>query len=85
MISVFGKGNGVSGGVEVSVNRPGTNQWKGSFPEIAITDTTWTYYSYTGTITSARGDSIFIAVLTGACELCFGTTYLNTFQFEKLD
>lgn len=84
-ISVFGKKIGVSGGVGVSLNRPHSNQWKGWLSGITISDTSWTYYSSADTITAGVGDSIFIAILTGACEVCYGTTYFNTCVFMTLD
>ncbi len=84
-ISVFGKRSGVSGGIAVRLNRPDNNPAQGWFPGIAIVDTVWTFYSQINTITASAGDSLFFAVRTGACELCFGSTFLNTFSFEKLN
>ena len=82
LISVFGKKNGVSGGVRVGLSQPQGIQWKGG---IGVPDTAWTFYSSVDTITAGSGDSIIVAISTGACEICLGTTYLNTCKLEKLD
>ena len=52
---------------------------------IGVPDTAWTFYSSVDTITAVSGDSIIVAISTGACEICLGTTYLNTCKLEKLD
>lgn len=84
-ISVLGKKDGVSGGVALRLNRPDINPVNGWFPGIVVVDTVWTYYSQIDTITAAAGDSLFFAVRTGACEVCFGSTYMNTFSMERIN
>ena len=83
-LSVFGKKAGISGGVAVRLNRNDNYPASGWFPGIAISDSVWTSYSQVDTVTASPGDSLFFAVLTGACELCQGLTYLNSCSLEKL-
>jgi hypothetical protein len=87
LISVFGKTTGIAGGVAISLNRPYSNLWKGWFPGISVSDTTWTLYSRADTLTAAVDDTIFVILSGGACEVCSirEATYFNTCKLEKLD
>jgi len=87
LISVFGKTTGIAGEVAISLNRPYSNLWKGWFPGIRVSDTTWTFYSRADTLTAAADDTIFVILSGGGCEVCSTreATYFNTCKFEKLD
>ena len=88
LISVFGKTTESSfwGGIGIVLNRPGSSNatW---FPGIAVTDTLWKFYSRVDTISAVAGDTIFVTISGGACEVCpiTPTTSFNTCKLEKMD
>ncbi len=83
-LSIFGKSSGVAGFVEVNLARPSNN---GSILRMSlqISDTIWTFYSLTDTITMHVSDSLFITISGGGTEILRGTSYFNTCKFEKLE
>jgi hypothetical protein len=81
-VSVFGKKSGISGGIRIGLKQAQGIDWKSG---ITVIDTVWTFYSTTDTIRASLGDSIIVAIATGACEVCNGSTYLNSCKFIKLD
>jgi hypothetical protein len=84
-LSVFGKRKGQDlGGIYASRKSPTSNDIS-TFAVISVSDTSWTFYSQTVTITTAPHDLIIVSLSGGGAELSVGKTYLNTCRFEKLD
>ena len=93
MISVFGKTTEsflathfFLGSVGIVLNRPGGSNTT-NLPGITVADTMWKFYFRIDTINAVAGDTIFVTISGGACEVCpiAATTSFNTCKFEKLD
>ena len=76
-LSVFAKNTGVGGIVSLYINCPGRSN-SSSAATLRASDSSWTYYSQTDTISTSLGDTLFVAVSGGGTELLPGTTYFNT-------
>ena len=84
-ISIYGKRTGIGGAISVYVNRPPCELEREPFVIMPLTDTVWTLYSFSDTLSTISSDTVFIMLVGGATEVAGGTTYFNTCKFEKLD
>jgi hypothetical protein len=83
-LSVYGKRWGIPGSLWLTINRPSdiNSVLRMSIP---ISDTVWTFYVRTDTITTHSNDSLFVVIDGGNTEIAAGITYFNTCKLEKLD
>ena len=85
-LSFIGKTNELTsfaGGVSVYRNRPSDSNFS-SLMSLNISDTVWTSYSSTGTITTTQTDTLFIVMRGIVTEVIWipSTTLFNTCKFE---